>query len=395
VLRAVRRLGAVFGDTVLPSSPFFSGCVMQSWVTKWWRPRRSGARRPAHTVQPAVERLDERCVPAHAGFLKVNLVSDQAGHAAIVDPNLVNSWGLALSGGALWASNNGTSTSTLYSGGVNGSSFMKDGLEVKVPGGSPTGVVFNTTHDFLVSSGAGSGTALFLFASENGTITGWAPAVPPPSPSTMAQTAVSMPGAVFKGLALGSAGGQNFLYVADFHDNKVLVFDHAFHQTTLVGSFTDPRLPKGFAPFNVADLNGSLYVTYAKQKKGAHDDKAGPGNGFVDVFDTSGNFQRRLTSHGHLNSPWGMALAPGNFGKFSGDLLVGNFGDGRINAFDPTTGKFRGQVSDKHRQPITIDGLWGLAFGNGTTVGATNQLFFAAGPNKETHGLLGSITPSA
>jgi uncharacterized protein (TIGR03118 family) len=269
---------------------------------------------------------------------------------------------------------------------------MKDNLVVNV-GMSPTGVVFNSTSDFVVHSGTSSGAALFLFASENGTITGWSPAVPPPSPSTTAQPAVNMPGAVFKGLALGSAGGQNFLYVADFHDNQILVFDGSFHPTTLAGSFTDPGLPKGFAPFNVAAINGNLYVTYAKQKKGAHDDLAGPGHGFIDVFDTSGHFLRRLASRHHLNSPWGMALAPANFGKLSGDLLVGNFGDGRINAFDPTTGKFRGQLSTTPGHPVTIPGLWGLAFGNGTTVGATNELFFASGPGDESHGLLGSIRP--
>jgi uncharacterized protein (TIGR03118 family) len=356
----------------------------------WQLVRRPGARQPIRACRPTLEVLDGRCLPAHGGFLKVNLVSDLPGHAANLDANLTNPWGLALSSAALWVSNNGSGTSTLYGGGVNGSPFTKDALVVTVPGESPTGVAFNATSDFVVHSSSGSGPALFLFVSETGNITGWSPAASP----TMAETAVSMPSEVFKGTALGSAGGHNFLYVADFHAGKVLAFDSTFHQTTLAGSFTDPRLPKRFAPFNIANINGSLYVTYARQKKGAHDDLSGPGNGFVDVFDMNGNFLRRLASRGHLNSPWGMALAPSNFGKFSGDLLVGNFGDGRINAFDPTTGKFRGQLSDRHNRPITIDDLWGLTFGNGTTVAATNQLIFSAGINDEQHGLLGTITPS-
>jgi uncharacterized protein (TIGR03118 family) len=368
---------------------------MRSWVTNLWRRvRRPAARRPARPYRPTVEGLDERCVPAHVAFVKTNLVSDQAGHAPITDPNLVNSWGLAFSPFALWSANNGTSTTTFYTGGVNGSPFTMGNFFVKIPGDAPTGVVFNPTSDFVISSGSSSAPATYLFASETGNITGWSFNVPPPSPSTMAQTGAMVPGAVFKGLTLGSVGTQNFLYVADFHDNKILVFDKSFHQTTLAGSFTDPRLKKGFAPFNIAEINGNLYVTYAKQKPGAHDDQAGPGNGFIDVFDNSGNFLRRLVTRGHLNSPWGMALAPSNFGKLSGALLVGNFGDGHIDAYDPNTGHFRGQLSTRPGHPVVIPGLWGLAFGNGTTVGATNELFFASGPSDESHGLLGAITPA-
>lgn len=366
---------------------------MRTVLTRIWRRlRRPAGRRTAAAYRPTMERLDERCLPAHGGlYQKVILVSDQAGRGGIADPNLVNAWGVAI-GPAMWVSDNNSGVATIYSGGAGGSPFQKNSLVVTIPGGSPTGQVFNGTSDFTVSAGGQSAPAVFLFASENGTITAWAPNVPPPSPSTMAQTVATVPGAVFKGMAMGSSGGKNFLYVADFHDGKVLVFDRTFKQTTLAGSFTDPHLPKGFAPFDVANVNGQLFVTYAKQKKGAHDDLAGPGNGFVDVFDTSGNFVRRFASRGHLDSPWGVAAAPGNFGKFSGDVLVGNFGDGRINAFDPATGKFRGQLAGKNHQPLTIDGLWALAFGNGTSVGNTNELFFTAGPKHETHGQLGALT---
>jgi uncharacterized protein (TIGR03118 family) len=362
-----------------------------------WTLRRPPSRRrpsdPARACRLRLEALDPRCLPSATVFLQTNLVSDQSGAARLTDPNLVNGWGIALSptAGAFWVSSNGADKSVLFTGDVNGSPLAVSPLVVSIPGGAPTGAVFNGTADFVVKNGTASGPALFIFASENGNITGWNPNVPPPPPSTNAQPAASVSGAVFKGLALASSGGNNFLYAANFHDNKVVVFDKNFQVTTLAGSFTDPMLPAGFAPFNVASLNGKLYVSYAKQDAAMHDDVAGPGNGFIDVFDTSGNFQQRLVSNGPLNSPWGMVIAPSSFGEFAGDLLVGNFGDGHISAFDPNTGASLGQLMTGGGQPLVIDGLWGLAFGNGVTAGDKNTLYFSAGPGGEMHGLFGSL----
>jgi Domain of unknown function (DUF4214) len=193
-------------------------------------------------------------------------------------------------------------------------------------------------------------------------------------------------------LAIGNDGTGNFLYATDFHNNQIDVFNSSFQQTALAGNFTDPNLPAGFAPFNIAVLNGKIYVTYAMQDAEKHDDVAGPGNGFTDTFSLDGVFQSRLVSNGSLNSPWGLALAPANFGALSGDLLVGNFGDGKINAFDPNTGASLGTLNGPNGQPITIDSLWGLTFGNGVTAGSTNTLYFTAGVGSESEGLFGSLS---
>ncbi len=336
---------------------------------------------------------------AQAGYLQLNLVSDQAGAALILDPNLVNPWGIAQSATSpFWISDNGADVATIYSGDVSGSPFSKAGLVVSIPGGAPTGQVANSTSDFVVSSGSASAPALFIFASENGDITGWNPTVPPPAPSTHAQTGVSVPDAVFKGLALANNGTANFLYATDFHNGQIDVFDSSFHQVTQApGAFADPNLPAGYAPFNIANLGGKLYVTYALQDAAKHDDSAGFGHGFVDIYDTSGVLLQRLITGtpgdpaSPLNSPWGLAIAPANFGDFSGDLLVGNFGNGWINAFDPTSGAFLGSLSDASGKPIVIDGLWGLQFGNGTAGGDANTLFFTAGTGSEQHGLFGAL----
>jgi uncharacterized protein (TIGR03118 family) len=250
--------------------------------------------------------------------------------------------------------------------------------------------VFNGTSDFVVTNGTDSAPALFIFASETGQVSGWNPAVPPVTTAKTMFTATD--GAIYKGIALANNGTANLLYLADFHNNQVDVLDTTFHLTTLAGNFTDPNLPAGYAPFNVAAINGKLYVAYAKQDADKEDEIAGAGLGFVDVFDLNGNFQQRLASRGALNAPWAIVQAPTNFGDFSGDLLVGNFGDGRINAFDPTTGSFRGTLSSSPGHPIVIDGLWGLTFGNGLTAGDTTTLYYAAGPDDETHGLFGKIT---
>jgi uncharacterized protein (TIGR03118 family) len=324
-----------------------------------------------------------------------NLVSDLPGMAAHIDSHLVNPWGIASSANSpFWVADNHTGVSTLYDG--NGT-LQPTALPLVVtvppaPGsmvGSPDGIVFNGTSDFEVSRGS---PAHFIFATEDGTISGWA------SGTTAAIKADnSAPGAVYKGLAIGNNGTANFLYATNFHANAVNVFDHNYVPVMLAGSFSDPTIPMGFAPFNIQNISGVLYVTYALQDAARHDDVPGPGNGFINKFDLNGNSLGRFASHGTLNSPWGMALAPTGFGEFGGDLLIGNFGDGRINAFDPVTGAFRGQLTNGSGNPITIKGLWGLRFGNGGSGGDPNTLYFAAGipgpgGRVEDHGLFGSIS---
>jgi uncharacterized protein (TIGR03118 family) len=321
-----------------------------------------------------------------------NLVSDQPGVADHTDPNLVNAWGIAASSTSpWWVADNGMDVSTLYNGdGVP--QFQPTPLVVSVPGG-PTGTVFNGNGSaFIISDGTNSGPARFLFATEAGTIRGWSPAVPPPPLST--QTFVgpndadqSAAGAIFKGLAITG----DHLYAADFHNAKVDVFDSSFH--LVPSSFVDPKLPKGFAPFGIQALGGNIFVSYAKQDADAEDEIAGQGLGFVDEYSAGGTLMARVAQRGQLNAPWGMAMAPSNFGSASGDLLVGNFGDGRINVFEPKGGTFqpRGQLRGTDGKAITIDGLWGIGFGNGSGSGDTDDLYFAAGPDDEHHGLFGEV----
>ncbi|MGH9868018.1 MAG: TIGR03118 family protein [Candidatus Polarisedimenticolia bacterium] len=331
--------------------------------------------------------------PPESFYRQTNLVSDQPGVALIQDPDLVNPWGIALSptGGAFWVANNVTGKATTYIGDVSGSVFSKAALVVAIPGGAPTGTVFNPTTDFVVSAAGTSGTAFFLFASQAGIISGWSPGVPPPAPSTTAQIGATFE-VVYTGLAIGqTAGGANMLYAADFENNKIDVYDASFHLVHLDGSFTDPDLKKGYSPFNIQNLGGELYVAYAQQSNKEPDEESGHGTGFVNVFDTDGHLLRQLIRNSHLVAPWALALAPGDFGPFSNALLVGNFGNGRVLAFDPANGDFLGFLEGEDGKPIEIDGLWGLAFGNGASAGDSNALYFAAGPDDETHGLFGSL----
>ncbi len=319
------------------------------------------------------------------------LVSDVPGAAAHTDANLVNGWGITAGPTTpWWVSDNGTDTSTLYDG-----SGIARPLVVSVVG-APTGTVFNVTGDFAVSAGGATAPARFLFATESGTIQGWNPGVPPPLTSTQAQPAAdrSGVGAVYKGLAIGSSGGRNYLYATDFHNGRVDVFDGTFTPQAWAGAFVDPGLPAGYAPFGIADLGGTLYVTYAKQDADRRDEIAGEGFGFVSAFGTDGSFIGRVASGGELNAPWGLAWAPSDFGRFSGDLLVGDFGDGRIHGFamTPDGWEDRGPVKGSDHRPVVIDGLWGLGFGNGSASGPTTTLYFAAGPDGENHGLFGSIS---
>jgi len=347
-----------------------------------------------------------RPIQAKSGgfYRQTNLVSDLPKIAKFQDPNLVNPWGLS-HGPATpwWVSDNGKGVSTLYKG--DGTPFpVGSPLVVTIPppsGGTssaPTGNVFNGTSDFVVTKNNVSGPSLFIFATEDGTISGWNLTVD--KTNAIREVDNSASGAVYKGLALGHNASGNFLYATNFHAGTIDVFDAHFASAKLAGSFTDPNLPPCndptkacFAPFGIQNINGKLYVTYALQKlPDKHDDQAGPGNGFVDVFDTNGHLLQRLISRGQLNSPWGLALAPTGFGRFGKDLLVGNFGDGHINAYEPGTGAFRGQLKDQRGNPITINGLWALGFGNGALAGPTDTLFFTAGINDEADGLFGSIT---
>jgi len=332
--------------------------------------------------------------PAVAQFYaQHNLISDGFVPADLVDTNLVNAWGLVAGPTTpWWISDNEPGLSTVYD-----ASTGKERFTVTVPG-NPTGVVFNIdpdANDFVVKGDGLMGTARFMFASEDGTISGWSPAVNMTKAFVVAGDPAS--GAVYKGLAMAQTEEGDFrLYATNFHDGTVDVFDKNF-QLVSSDDFTDPTIPNGYAPFGIRVFGDAIFVTYALQDADAHDDVPGEGHGYVNMFDTAGNFLMRVTEKGQLNSPWGLAMAPDNFGKFSGHLLVGNFGNGRIHAFDFTKsngkGEFqhRGPLHGADGNPIEIDGLWGLAFGNGNAAGPTDTLFFTAGPGGEQHGLFGTL----
>jgi uncharacterized protein (TIGR03118 family) len=334
----------------------------------------------------------------HAGgrfYQQRNLVSDGFVPAEHQDINLVNPWGIVFHpNGFVWVANNGTGVSTLYDGdGVLQSPIVTIPSPPGDTGpGNPTGIVYNGSTDFVVSKGGVSGPSRFIFASENGTIAAWASNVD--SMNALLVVDNSGLGAIYKGLALAPNGIGNFLYATDFHNGRIDVFDKAFKPAKLSGSFHDPHLPDGFGPFGIRNINGDLYVTYAKQDEDKEDDVAGKGLGFVNIFDANGQLIRRFASSGHLNAPWGLALAPADFGKFSDRLLIANFGDGVINAFDLASGNFRGRLRNSDGEKLTNEGLWGISFGNGLQNQPTNVLFFAAGPGDEAHGLYGRIEPA-
>lgn len=322
-------------------------------------------------------------------YRQTNLVSDIPNLAQVLDPNLVNPWGISMSATSpFWTANNGTSTATLFGGDVGANPFFKNSLVVTIPGGLPTGTVFNAGTDFVITAGGGTGPARFMFCSISGNITAW-------RAGTAAIITSNQPGKVYTGLAIGNNGSANFLYAADFANAKIDVFDKNFALATLAGNFTDPALPAGYAPFNIQSLGGKLYVMYAKVDPSTHEEEAGLGLGFVDTYDFNGNFLQRLISNGFLNAPWGVTLAPANFGSFGNALLVGNFGDGRINAFDATTGLYLGTMNDQSGHEIENEGLWAISFGNGVGGGDTNTLYFNAGIGDEEHGLFGRIQDAA
>lgn len=317
------------------------------------------------------------------------LVSDGSVPANFTDPHLKNPWGVAFNPfGFNWVANNHTGTSTLYDG-----KGQANALVVKIPGvngeeaGEPTGIVFSGGTDFVVSDGAKRGPARFIFAGENGTITGWSPDVN----LNEAIVAVDRSGqeAAYFGLAIGRG---HRLYATNFHSGRVEVFDGNFKRVSLPGAFVDPRLPAGYAPFGIQNVNGDIVVTYAKHLPGEDDEATGKGLGIVDVFDADGHLISRLASFGELNAPWGVALAPRSFGQFGGALLIGNFGDGAINAYDMRDGTFLGKLRRANGKTVRIEGLWGMAFGNGLLDQPTNTLYFAAGVKDEEGGAYGAIT---
>jgi uncharacterized protein (TIGR03118 family) len=311
-----------------------------------------------------------------------NFQSDIAGVAQHVDPNLVNPWGMAVSpNGTIWVSDNGTGVSTLY-----GQDGTARSLVVTIPtaarnrnGGNPTGVVFNGTQFFQVTKNGTSAPARFIFVSEDGSISGWNPTVDPTNAIIAVDNGTNrgVNRAIYKGATLGEANGHNFLYATDFHTGKVHTFDENFNQVNLNG-FTDPNLPAGYGPFGIRNFNGEIFVTYALQDHAKEDDVACPGCGFINVFDTSGNFLRRLVSNGELNAPWGLALVEDG-------LWVGNFGDGRINNYDPVSGNFIETLMRAGGTPLQFDGLWDL-------LPQASGVFFTAGIADEEHGLFGIIT---
>jgi uncharacterized protein (TIGR03118 family) len=335
-------------------------------------------------------------------------------HTAPADPVLQNAWGIAFTaaGSPFWVNDNATGCSTLYDGiGTKvplqvsiplpgnvvpvGSCHPADPNKPSSPApANPTGIVWNPAASFVVP-----GTkipAVFIFATENGTISAWAGGLNPADVAVIAADE-SASGAVYKGLAYAVNAKGAFLFATDFHNGKVDVFgpngtDGLFTQVSLDGHFTDPELPAGYAPFNIANIDGDLFVTYAKQNAQKHDDAAGPGRGFVDVFDTGGHLLRRFESRGRLNSPWGITRASFAFGPWSGKILVGNFGDGRINVFN-NDGSFVDQLEDVHGRPLVIHGLWTLTLGGGRN-SSPDTLYFSAGPDEETNGLFGTITPA-
>src|SRR5678815_4190684 len=343
--------------------------------------------------------IQEASVPNIApgsAYRQTNLISDVPGLAPVLDPLLVNPWGITSRGTSpFWVSNNGTSTTQLIRGDVGGIPVTLNPAPqtITIPGGLPTGTVSNSTTDFQITppGGGAAAASLFIFSSITGNITAWNGAQ-----GATAKNVVAMPGHVLTGLAIGANGGGNRLYAADFANNHIDVFNQTFTATTTIGSFADPTIPAGFAPYNIQNLGGSLYVAYAKVGAGGLPED-GVGNGFVRRFNTDG--VRDLTfgiNNGALNAPWGIAIAPSTFGIFGSALLIGNFGEGNpsIHAYNPTTGAFLGTLQNEAGDGIVIDELWDLKFGNGGSGGDVNTLYFAAGIGEEEHGLFGKLNPT-
>ena len=345
-------------------------------------------------------------------YTQTNLVTDMGSSAPVTDSNLKNAWGLSRNTGSpWWVSDNGTGVSTLYNiaGTTSTLAATVNPLVVVIPPphgststSTPTGQVFNGSADFTLAPGI---PALFIFVTEDGTISGWNPGFDSAHPNNAALKVDNSPNAVYKGVTTGDVDGVRYLYVANFRSGHIEVYDTNFKAVTSSSSsdgdhqgnfseesFDDGKIPEGYAPFNVQNIGGSLFVTYAKQNAARHDDVAGEGFGFVDIYSTTGKLEGRLEHGPWLNSPWGVVWAPRDFGEFSNRVLVGNFGSGQIAAFNGFTGKFIGLMQNPNGTTVAIDGLWALAFGNSANAGPYNALFFTAGPNAEANGLFGALT---
>jgi uncharacterized protein (TIGR03118 family) len=376
----------------------------------------------ALTGATAVRADDDGLKSQRNAYVVNKLVSDQKGVANFQDPVLRNAWGVAFTPNAspFWIADNASGCSTLY----DGTGVKVVALQVPIPlpdnsvpntacqpaspaqtnsqpptPAAPTGLVWNPTTTFLVPGT--STVASFIFATEDGTISAWANGASG-KPNNQAVIAFnnSKKGAVYKGLVFGTNANGVFLFATNFHAGTVDVFKPAdstsngqYIETTTAGGFKDSNIPAGFAPFGIENINGDLFVSYAKQDAAMHDDVAGPGNGFVDVFDTNGNLLRRFASRGALNSPWGMTRASFAFGRFGGLILIGNFGNGKINVFS-SQGQFVDELDHPGGKPLVIDGVWKLILGGGRN-SSSDTLYFTAGPNDETNGLFGTITPTS
>ena len=328
--------------------------------------------------------------------MQTNLVSDVPGWAQVTDPNLVNAWGASFRGASpLWVSDNGKDVTTLYSGGVHGGTQGIVPLVVAIPGGAPSGQASNTTSDFVVKAKDGtSGPAFFLFVGETGHISGLEPGrrhhlrhhvdAPPRTPS-------SSPRRVYKGLAMGATPLGPRLYAANFATGRVEMYNGSWKPVHIAGAFADPGLPPDYAPFNIMVAGNRVYVAYAERTPGSVDETDGRGLGRVDAFTLSGRLLASVHATMSLNAPWGLAIAPAGFGSLAGDLLVGNFGNGRIHAFSADSLTYHGLLRDPSGKVIAIDGLWALLPGNGVEAG-TDEVIFTAGPQGESHGLLGTLS---
>jgi uncharacterized protein (TIGR03118 family) len=343
----------------------------------------------------------------HGFISQANLISDQQGAALVQDPNLVNPWGVSFApGGEFWVSDNNSGFSTLYA--VNGLAAPTiDPLVVTVPPGggvsanqpigNPTGQVSLSDQGFPVTENGVTADSQFVFVGEDGGISGWAPQVDP-THAVLAVDNSSNPtaanGAVYKGATLGQVNGNTELFVTNFRSGSVEAYDSSFNRVSLPAvAFSDRRVPKSFAPFNIQNVGGNLFVTFARQDVSKHDDAAGPGRGFVDEFDTSGHLIKRFQSTPALDSPWGITQAPSDWGQFANDILVGQFGSGTIAAFNSKTGLFVGDLRDAKGRLIHIDGLWTLTPGDNSA--SSDTLYFTAGPDGQNHGLFGALTFNA
>jgi uncharacterized protein (TIGR03118 family) len=347
------------------------------------------------------------------GFTDIALVSNKTGVVATnttLDANLSNPWGLVTAPRlAFWIADNNSNVASLYSGtgqiqtnAITGSNATAIAIPASAAGeaANPTGQVYNGSGGFLVATGKGQETALFIFGGEGGTIAAWAKDSGATAVTAYDDGTVNGTNhAVYKGLALGTVSGASYLYATDLHNNKVDVFDTNFAKpAAMQGKFIDPAMPAGFVPFGIVTLNSQLYVTYAMRDTAMHDEVAGAGMGYVDTFDFSGNFISRFASAGALNAPWGIALAPAGFGSFEGDLLIGNFGDGTINIFAPNGNSLAttmGPLTVNNGVILAVPGLWSLVFGDGDTDKPVTTLFYTAGLADQTDGVFGSITVSS